>query len=94
MASTGSCIDFAHREGRAVSESNVRKMNMWTINSRDLLESLCRKRTRYMRSWRDNAESTIMKLPILTDNAEHGKGQEGVRSLREKEIDNVNLGNY
>lgn len=33
-----------------------------------------------------------MELPILTDNAEHGKGQEGVRGLREKEIDNVNLG--
>ena len=55
MASTGSCIDFTHQEGRAVSESNVRKMDMWTINSRDLLESLCRKRTRYMRNWRDNA---------------------------------------
>jgi hypothetical protein len=37
------------------------------------------------------AESTIMKLPILTDNAEHGKGREAVRSLRKKEIDNVNL---
>jgi hypothetical protein len=35
-----------------------------------------------------------VKLPILTDNAEHGKGREAVRSLREKEIDNVNLGNY
>ena len=40
------------------------------------------------------AESTRTKLPILTDNAEHGKAQEAVRSLREKEIGNVNLGNY
>jgi len=52
MASTGSCIDFAHQEGRAISESNVSKMNMWTVNSRDLLKSLCRKHTRYRQ---DNA---------------------------------------
>jgi hypothetical protein len=43
MTSTGSCIDFSNKEGRAVSESNVRKMDMWTGNSRDLLEFLCRK---------------------------------------------------
>ena len=36
------------------------------------------------------AESMIMKLPMLTDNAEHSKGQEAVHSSREKEIDNVN----
>jgi hypothetical protein len=46
MASTGSCIDFAHQEGRAVSESNVRKLDMWAGNSRNLLEFLCRKRTK------------------------------------------------
>lgn len=50
MASTGSRIDFADQEGRM--ESNVRKMDMWTGNSRDLLKFLCRKHTRYRRSWR------------------------------------------
>ena len=40
MASTGSCINFAHQEGRARLESNVSKMDMWTVNSRDLNPSV------------------------------------------------------